>query len=252
MDNISRHIGWEPFTLLCWLLLISQIAYALPTQFVYLNQVDPNIQQDMRYATAHNVMGKPLDGYRDATCIVTIQTAQALKKIQQDLRKKQLSLKVYDCYRPQRAVEDFWQWSQARTGEVFKPNYYPRIQKSDLFEQEYIARYSGHSRGSTVDLTLVPIDSKPHYVAIPKTVACYAPYSARKNDNSLDMGTNFDCLDPRSHIDNTHIAAQAQKNRRLLRQVMQQHGFYPYRREWWHFTLKHEPFPRQYFNFVVE
>jgi zinc D-Ala-D-Ala dipeptidase len=229
----------------------SAAALALPPQFVYLNQVDPSIQQDMRYATRNNMMDRSLAGYQQATCILTEQAAYALKKVQHKLNQKQLSLKVYDCYRPQRAVEDLWQWSQQPSHESLKPNYYPRIKKSDLFKKDYIARDSGHSRGSTIDLTIVPLHSHPQRYLIPSHIACYADYMERRNDNSLDMGTNFDCLDPRSHIDNQQISAQAQKNRRLLRQVMKKYGFSPYQQEWWHFTLKNEPYPKHYFDFPV-
>ena len=151
------------------------------------------------------------------------------------------------------AVEGVWQWSQQNNHDLINPNYYPRVKKSELFDYEYIARYSGHTRGSTVDLTIVPMNSDPATShALAKYIACYADYALRQNDNSLDMGTNFDCLDPLSYADNQQIPAQAQKNRRLLRQAMQKYGFLPYRFEWWHFTLKNEPYPQQYFNFPVQ
>lgn len=241
------------FFIVCISLMKCAMTNALPSGFVYIEQIDPSIQQDIRYATSNNIMGRPLHGYIKPRCILAEKTAMALKKVQQQLNKKQLSLKVYDCYRPQMAVEDLWQWSQQNNHDLINPNYYPRVKKSELFAEEYIARYSGHTRGSTVDLTIVPMNSDPatsHILA--KHIACYADYALRQNDNSLDMGTNFDCLDPLSYADNQQIPAQAQKNRRLLRQTMQKYGFLPYRFEWWHFTLKNEPYPQQYFNFPVQ
>lgn len=227
-------------------------ALALPMGFVYLKDIDPSIQQDIRYASHNNVIGKPLHGYVKPTCILTEPAALALKKVQQQLKKQQLSLKVYDCYRPQQAVNEFWYWSQQDYNNSFSPNYYPRVKKSDLFKKEYIALYSGHTRGSTVDLTVVPSISDPRSSLLHHNVACYADYSLRRNDNSLDMGTNFDCLDPLSHIDSRQISVDAHKNRRLLRNLMRRYGFAPYHYEWWHFTLKNEPFPRQYYDFPVQ
>lgn len=227
--------------------------FGLPEGFVYLSDVDPSIAQDIRYAGAHNFVGRPIQGYEKGTCILTTQAANALKKIQADLKPKHLSLKVYDCYRPQMAVKDFYQWSQNSNDIAMKPEFYPNVDKSQLFEMGYIALKSAHSMGSTVDLTLVPLPTPKQaaYTSGQKLVACYAPYTVRFKDNSIDMGTGFDCLDVHSNYLYKRIKQRAQENRDILRSIMMKNGFEPYGKEWWHFTYKDQPFANQYFNFEV-
>ena len=181
--------------------ILPQLGYSLPSGFVYLKDIDPSIQQDIRYAGEHNFVGRPIKGYEKATCILTKPAAQALKKVQTDLRKKKLSLKVYDCYRPQMAVDDFYQWSKNASDTKMKAEFYPNVDKSMLFNSGYIARYSGHTMGSTVDLTIVPVPAPKQatYTDGQKLQACYAPLNQRFKDNSIDMGTGFDCLDPHAH-----------------------------------------------------
>jgi D-alanyl-D-alanine dipeptidase len=226
-------------------------AYALPAGFVYLHEIDPSILQEIRYAGSHNFVGRPIEGYEKGTCILTEKAAHALAMAQKALRQTSMSLKVYDCYRPTQAVEDFMHWSQDATYQEMKPEFYPRVNKIDLFKLGYIATKSGHSRGSTLDLTIVSIPAAKQKYDSGPLVACTAPYRQRFPDNSIDMGTGYDCMDEESSIENQHLNASILKNRQLLQTVMIANGFEPYLKEWWHFTLSEETFPDTYFNFPV-
>lgn len=236
------------------LLALSSLAHALPPGFVYLHDVAPDIQQDMRYAGSHNFTGKPVKGYHNPTCIVTSQAAEALKAVQKALRQQNLSLKVYDCYRPTQAVDVFMTWSKDPSQQQNKAEFYPAVNKADVFALGYVAARSGHSRGSTVDLTIVPYPpaKEADYHPGQPLVACTADYKHRFRDNSIDMGTGYDCMDERSFFTAVQIDPVARANRHLLRSLMMQQGFVPYDKEWWHFTLDHEPYPNHYFNFEVE
>lgn len=240
--------GWV--SLLC-LYLLPNTSWALPKGFVYLDKIAPSIIQNMRYASSYNFIGRPITGYSRGRCILTHQAADKLANIQAQALNKGYSLKVYDCYRPQRAVDDFFQWSK-NSQNGMKQAFYPREDKTTLFTKGYIAKYSGHSRGSTVDLSLVPLKQKTKKHRSNKELsACFAPYKKRITDDSVDMGTNYDCLDKSAHVFYKKITKRARYNRYLLRKLMINNGFYPYSKEWWHFTLRNEPFKRQYFNFLV-
>lgn len=229
------------------------LIFALPKGFVYLNDVDPSILQDIRYAGYHNFVGRPIKGYHAKECILTKKAADALSKVQAALLKSNLSLKVYDCYRPQRAVSDFVTWSKNLKSTKMKEEFYPRVPKNKLFPLGYIAKKSRHSRGSTMDLTIVPVPTsqQANYYRGQTLKSCYAPYHDRYRDNSIDMGTGFDCLDSLAHGLNPRVSLIAYQNRKMLRHIMQKYGFAPYKNEWWHFTLKHEPYPITYFNFPI-
>lgn len=203
-------------------------AMALPADFVYLSDIDSTIQQDIRYYSAHNFVGKRINSYEAPRCILTRQAAEALADVQATLRAKGFSLLVYDCYRPQRAVDEFVAWSKIPLDQKNKAEFYPHVDKPDLFTQGYVAAKSGHSRGSTVDLTIVR-DGKP-----------------------IDMGTPYDFLDPLSHPLSSHVTGKAKENRLSLRTIMLANGFMPLSTEWWHFTLADEPFPETYFDFPVK
>lgn len=165
-----------------------------------------------------------------------------------------LSLKIYDAYRPQRAVDHFVRWAKDLSDTLMKAAFYPDVEKSRLFAEGYIASRSGHSRGSTVDITIVPLPASPPSAYSPgdSLCDCRAQLSRRFPDNSLDMGTAWDCFDPLSHTANPEIGGQQRANRLLLKTLMEKHGFRNYEKEWWHFTLVNEPFPDTYFDFVVE
>lgn len=237
----------------------------LPEGFVYLSEIDPSIIQEMRYATAYNFVGEPIDGYDEAECVLTEEAARALARVQADLRPRRLSLKVYDCYRPQRAVDHFVRWIRLvdRPGyegddEAMKEAFFPGVEKRRLFREGYIARRSGHSRGSTVDLTVVrlPHRVRRDYPMPPgRLPRCDAPAmggpGGRLDEGDLDMGTAYDCFTPLSMTDSPGVSATARANRRLLRDAMSRRGFRNYPQEWWHFTLRGEPHSSRYFDFVI-
>jgi D-alanyl-D-alanine dipeptidase len=184
---------------------------------------------DMRYFGGNNFVGQRIDGYERPRCLLSVPAANALAAIERDLAVNGLGLKVLDCYRPQRAVAHFVRWAQ-RIGDVkHKREFYPDVNKRDLFKDGYITDRSGHSRGSTVDLTLV----------------------RRADGRELDMGSPFDFFSPKSWPSDRSVSGEAQKNRARLAGAMTRGGFRPYDKEWWHFTLINEPFPDRYFNFPV-
>lgn len=239
-------------------------ADSLPDGFVYLRDVAPTILQEMRYTTAFNFVGEPIDGYEAATCILTERAAHALAAVQDGLEDDGLSLKVYDCYRPQTAVNHFVRWARS-SDETMKQAFYPEEPKSLLFQRGYIARRSGHSGGSTVDLTLVALPHPganpypdPQHGALPQ---CDRPLvgptgpdiqgGGRFPEGDLDMGTAYDCLSPASATESRAVSEAARRNRYRLRTAMSQQGFRNYSKEWWHFTLRNEPFAQTYFDFPV-
>lgn len=221
--------------LLAWLVLFAVDVHAqaapdgLPPGFVYVDQVIPDLHVNLRYRGSDNFMGKPIDGYEGNRLILTVPAAAALSRVQDALRPMGLSLLVYDGYRPQRAVDHFARWAQDPNDAVNKAEYYPDIDKSELFAKGYIADRSGHTRGSAIDLTLADAAT----------------------GEALDMGTRWDFLGPESWPDYAGVSAQARANRLLLSVVMSAHGFTVYPQEWWHFFLDDEPFPDTYFDFVV-
>lgn len=224
-----------------------------PEEFVALRTVAPTIIHDIRYLTPHNFMGEPVDGYEQPLCVLTRPAARALQRAQRTLLRQGYSLKVYDCYRPQRAVDHFVRWAKDLADERMKPEFYPQVDKSRLFTDGYIAEKSGHSRGSTVDLTLVELPAKPTrpYVPGEKLVPCYAPQNERFPDNSVDMGTGYDCFDTLSHTDDPRVQGEQRANRQLLKSTLAEAGFTNLPEEWWHFTHKPEVFPDTYFDFPV-
>ena len=209
------------------------IAEGLPESFVYVQDIIPNIQVEPRYAADRNFMGRRVDGYFAPKCILTKQAAEALRKVQEDLNRFGLGLKIFDAYRPQRAVDDFVRWGKDLNDTKMQAEYYPKVDKWNLFKDGYIAEKSSHSRGSTVDLTIVRLDGNPF-------------------ESELDMGTPFDFFGPESWPDSPLVSSVQRAHRMLLQVLMQKHGFEPYAKEWWHFTLKNEPFPNTYFDFPVQ
>ncbi|NJP48367.1 M15 family metallopeptidase [Actinacidiphila epipremni] len=224
-----------------------------PPQFVALRDVDPTIVQEMRYVTPHNFTGAPVDGYRAPMCLLTRPAAEALHRVQTGLLARGYSLKVYDCYRPQRAVDSFVTWARDLDATRMKAEFYPRVDKTRLFADGYIAAQSGHSRGSTMDLTVVrlpALPTRPYRPGEPLT-PCYGPKADRFPDNSLDMGTGFDCFDTLAHTLDPRITGVQHGNRMLLTAAMRRQGFTNLPEEWWHYTLDAEPFPTTYFDFPV-
>ncbi|WP_431134991.1 M15 family metallopeptidase [Psychroserpens mesophilus] len=202
----------------------------LPEGFVYAKNVIPDLNVELRYYTTHNFVGDTIDGYKANSLIITKETAEALKKVQHDLQQQNLCLKVYDGYRPQRAVNHFMRWAKDLNDTINKQQFYPDVEKRYLFQEEYIATRSGHSRGSTLDLTIINgITSEP-----------------------LDMGSPYDFFGKKSWVNHEDLTEIQKANRRLLQEVMLKHNFRNYAKEWWHFTLRWEPFPDTYFDFEIE
>ncbi|MFJ3163726.1 M15 family metallopeptidase [Streptomyces kanasensis] len=221
--------------------------------FVALAAVDPTVLHDLRYTTAHNFVGEPVDGYHRPVCLLTRSAARALHRAQTRMLRRGYSLKVYDCYRPQRAVDHFVRWARDPDDERMRAEFHPRVDKSRLFADGYVAERSGHSRGSTVDVTLVRLPAAPTrpYVPGETLVDCAAPRAERFPDASVDMGTGYDCFDTLSHTDDPRIQGEPRRNRDALREALAAEGFVNLPQEWWHFTYRPEDFPDTYFDFPV-
>ncbi|MGN0163226.1 MAG: M15 family metallopeptidase [Candidatus Ornithomonoglobus sp.] len=198
--------------------------------FVLLAEAVPDVIQEIRYYSTYNFVGERIDGYEEPCALITKEAAAALKEVSDDVMAQGYRLKIYDAYRPQMAVDHFVRWAEDLDAEEMKPYFYPEVDKTLLFEQGYIDAKSGHSRGSTVDLTLFDM----------------------KTGKEADMGGTFDYFGELSHPDYTDTLTEEQiANRNILREAMMRHGFKPLDTEWWHFTLKDEPYPDTYFEFKV-
>ena len=219
------------------------------SQFVTITDVVPDVILEIRYFGTYNFVGTRIDGYEEPTALLTKQAADSLKAVSDDVMKQGYRLKIYDAYRPQKGVDHFVRWAQDLKDTKMKPYFYPDLDKSVLFEQEYIYERSGHTRGSTVDLTLFDMAT----------------------EKELDMGGTFDWFGPESHPDfcgnpetgeykplpqsgesGRGLSPEQFAHRMILRRAMLAHGFKPLDTEWWHFTLRDEPFPDTYFTFPVK
>lgn len=199
--------------------------------FVLLSDVCPDIIQEIRYFTTYNFVGQRIPGYERPVAYLTRQAADSLKLVCDDLMKQGYRLKIFDAYRPQMAVDFFIRWGRDLEDQRMKEYFYPECPKSELFRRGYLARHSGHSRGSTIDLTLFDM----------------------KTEREVDMGGTYDLLGEPSHFNYTKGLSQEQiRHRHILREAMVRHGFKPISVEWWHFTLRNEPYPNRYFNFPVK
>lgn len=232
----------------------SAAAEKMPDSFVDIKEIIPDVELDIRYYGPHNFVGERVNGYNAGKCLITKQAAAALAKVQKDLGQFSLSIKIYDCYRPQQAVNHFVQWATQINNTKTRKEFYPTVDKRNLFKDGYIADKSGHSRGSTVDLTIVPVPvpKQADYIPGQKLSACYLPLSQRFRDNSIDMGTGFDCFNELAHTGNKSIGLGQKINRLLLKTLMEKHGFSNYDKEWWHYTLNNEPYPNTYFDFKIK
>lgn len=221
----------------------------LPKGFVFLSEVDPTILESVRYYGPENFMGRPVPGYAINRIILTEQAALALKQANASLKKQGYQLVVYDAYRPQTSVNAFVEWSKHPKDHLTKAYYYPTLTKPKIFEEGYISPRSTHMRGSTVDLTLIALHQqlKPiHYEERTLSNHEVIPFL---DDNTVDMGSSFDLCHRVSHAQSILISPEQQAKRDLLRSEMEKAGFQPYDTEWWHFTLRNEPFPETYFDF---
>ena len=208
----------------------SQSAETMPDDFVVVADFIPDIIQEIRYHSTYNFVGERITGYEEPKSILTRKAAEALKAVSDDVMAQGYRLKVYDAYRPQCAVDHFVRWAEDVDDTRMKAYFYPEVPKSELFEREYIMARSGHTRGSTVDLTLFDMQT----------------------GKEVDMGGPFDWFGELSHPDYEAITAEQKANRLILREAMLRHGFKPLESEWWHFTLKDEPYPDTYFNFPIK
>ena len=197
--------------------------------FVLLSDYVPSIVQEIRYYSTYNFIGDRIDGYEQPCAIITKEAARALKAVSNEMNVKGYRLKIFDAYRPATAVKHFVLWGIEDLDQRMKPFFYPNLEKTALFELGYIASQSSHSRGSTVDLTLLDMQT----------------------GKEVDMGSPFDYFSEESHPDYKGVTEEQFENRMLLQNVMIKHGFEPIDCEWWHFTLKIEPYPSTYFEFPV-
>ena len=200
-----------------------------PSGFVLLSDVIPSIVQEIRYFSTYNFIGDRIDGYEEPCAILTKEAARALKTVSKEMMVQGYRLKIYDAYRPANAVKHFVLWGIEDTDVRMKPYFYPDLQKQELFAKGYIAKLSSHSRGSTVDLTLLDMAT----------------------GKEVDMGSPFDYFSEKSHPDYKDITEEQYENRMKLQHVMVRNGFKPIDCEWWHFTLENEPYPDTYFEFPV-
>lgn len=200
-----------------------------PSNFVLLSDYIPSIIQEIRYHSTYNFIGDRIDGYEEPVALLTIEAARALKSVSNELSVQGYRLKVFDAYRPVSAVKHFVLWGIEDQDIRMKPYFYPELKKQELFDKGYIAKQSSHSRGSTVDLTLLDMNT----------------------GKELDMGSPFDLFSEASHPDYKGITEEQYANRMILRRAMLRNGFNPIDCEWWHFTLDNEPYPETYFKFPV-
>ena len=211
----------------------SEVTNGLPPGFVYLNKWIPNATVELAYFTTNNFVGVVVDGYTVNRGIISALAAEALQQVNDSLKPFGFHLHIFDAYRPQRAVDHFVRWAADLSATNTKAQFYPDIDKDRLIPELYIAEHSSHSRGSTVDLTLAYTDEQGH--------SCL-----------VDMGSPFDYFGPLSWPDSSMVSPQQRANRLLLRDLMTHHGFTTYEQEWWHFTLKNEPFPETRFDFPIQ
>ena len=235
-----RILKWFALILLTTIGLVGPAgAQTLPDGFAFLRDIDPSILADIRYAGSNNFTGRPLAGYGAAECVVKRDVGLALKRVQAELALRKLSLKMLDCYRPARAVHGMVRWAQNGRETPAERRYNPAFSKQDLFRLGYIAEHSGHSTGAAVDLTLVDLTSGPSAVFdLARAYAdCTAPEAARAPEGSVDMGTGYDCSDPKAHTAANAITPAQRRWRNLLVAAMAKQGFVNYAKEWWHFSL---------------
>lgn len=240
---------------ICLLLLFnvgcSKPQSTLPEGFVFLNDVDPMIIENVRYATDENFLGRVVPGYNTKRIVVTKAAANALKAAHEDLKKQGYTLVVYDAYRPQRSVDAFVKWAEDMNDLAAKSKYYPTIDKKDLFKLDYIAAKSSHTRGSTFDLTIIKTGQALKNINLSHRPLVSGESIPFLDDNTVDMGSSFDLFHPASHHDSPLVDAQYTRNRNMLRETLKKQGFKEYKEEWWHYTLMDEPYPDTYYDFVI-
>lgn len=235
-------------------IFIVSSSHSLPSGFVYVRDIIPDIQISLRYASDENFQGHIVNGYLANVSILTREATLALKRVQTIAKILNYELVIYDGYRPQKSVNQFVNWSESLTiNETKKSFYYPRVNRNETFQQGYIAKKSGHTRGSTIDLTLIPLGQTVLNPLRPIQRNLTDYFSIfYLNDGTLDMGSSFDLFDQASHTNSTLVNITYQEQRRFLKNLMDLGGFDNYENEWWHYTLRNEPFPDTYFDFDIQ
>lgn len=223
---------------------------SLPRGFAYLSDIAPTIVQDVRYATPHNLVGRPLPGYQAPACILTLDAARALASAEKELLAAGLTLRVYDCYQPRRAAQALVAWSKVPSDRRLEAEYYPRVEKSRLIANGYLSVQPPSERGSAVALTVQRMQVLAPRPWIPGRHSCIAPFAQRYHDGSIDMGTTFDCMDPLSRA-TSPVGAIAETHRAMLDELMTRYGFKRAGRLWWSYVLAREPFPKTSFDFPI-
>ena len=233
IKNKHKHMNYKILlTIICFVSIgvgFNQ-KQSLPKGFVHAKTIIPDLDVELRYFTSNNFIGDTIDSYKANALIITEATAEKLKLVQQELQEQNLCLKVYDGYRPQSAVNHFIRWARDLNDTINKQQFYPDVNKRDLFKAGYIASRSGHSRGSTLDITLTDGNT----------------------GQPLDMGSPYDFFGEQSWVEYSGLTEEQKANRQLLQKIMLKYNFRNYPKEWWHFTLRWEPFPDTYFDFDVE
>lgn len=223
----------------------------LPEGFVYLNDIDPTIIVNLKYNTSDNFMACPARGYNSPKAILTLEAANALKAVQDELKSKSYSLVVYDAYRPRKAVEQFVEWIDNPKDQKNKDKFYPNVQKAELINLGYIAEESDHSRGSSVDVSMIRIDKDLTPINEVKRVLGDGSEILFLDDGTLDMGSSYALFDEVSAHNCPKNSSLGDINRRILKNIMLKHGFKPFEKEWWHYTYIKEPFADTSFDFDI-
>jgi len=224
----------------------------IPAEFVYLQDIDATMLQSVRYATSHNFVGYPMPGYNNHQIICSLQAADALKKAHNELKKEGFLFVVYDGYRPQKTVDNFKNWRTDKPNDTAKQLFYPTLTKIEAFEQGFLTdTKSGHSRGSTFDLTIIAAGQNLRDITVSSRTLKSGDRIPFLDDGTVDMGSSFDLFHAVSKHDSPLISSTHTHHRETLRSIMKKHGFNDYHGEWWHYTLANEPFPTTYFNFDI-
>ena len=228
-ERIHRVLSFLIFSLIV-ICFENRVEAQIPNGFVDISEFIPDVSVELRYFSTNNFIGDTIQGYESNKLYMSLEAANAFLLAQRKFRVLGFGLKFFDAYRPQKAVDHFVNWAKILNDTTMKSTFYPNVSKSELFQRGYIASKSGHSRGSTADLTIINL----------------------KTGEEVDMGSPFDLFDPRSHHDSPMISEVQLKNRNLLKDVLISSGFKPYSKEWWHYTLVDEPYPKTYFDFTIK
>lgn len=231
-------------------LIQAEISFTAPYNFAYVTDIDPTLIENPRYRGMDNFTGRPVVGCEALRMISTIDAAEALKKAHDEFKKEGYMLVVYEAYRPQRVTNAFIRWSMDANDQEAKTKYYPKVDKRDLFKLGYVADHSPYSRGSSFSVTLIRADTPLKVVDVKENRLTNGERIPYLDDNTIDMGSSYDLLHWASNHDSSLIGREQLIMRNYLRRVMKKHGFVANSKEWWSYTLKKEPYPAHYFDFV--